>query len=145
MTFNNITSANSTAILTVDELYPSGIILEQFSMEQSVLLDEIVFTESRMGVDGKISSGYVPSIKTVHIHLEASSPSFPILSVVAEVMSQNKTVYACTLVVNIPSIGKVYTFSNGVLKAGKVFPDNKKTLEPVTFKFEFESVKSSTL
>ncbi len=145
MNFNNITSSNSTAILTVDELFPSGITLEQFSTDQSMIIDELVFTESRIGVDGKIASGFVPSIKSVNIYLEASSPSFPFLAQLGEVMSQNRTVYLCTLIVSIPSIKKVYTFSNGVLKSGKVFPDNKKTLEPVSFKFEFESFKSSEL
>ncbi len=145
MNFNNITSSNSTAILKVETLFPSGIILEQFSFDQSLLFDEINFTENRVGVDGKIASGFVPSLKAVSIFLEASSPSFPLLCQLGEVMNQNKSIYECTLVVNIPSIKKVYTFSNGVLKSGRMFPDNKKTLEPVNFKFEFESYKSSEL
>ncbi len=145
MTFNNITSSNSNAILTVEELFPAGIILEQFSMDQSILLEEVTFTESRMGVDGKMASGYVPSIKTITIHLEASSPSYPLLSKVGEVMSQNRSIYPCTLVITVPSINKVYTFFNGVMKSGKIFPDNKKTLEPVSFKFEFEAFKTSEL
>ncbi len=145
MDFNTITSANSTAILQVESLFPSGIVLEQFSIDQSIIFDEVNFTENRIGVDGKMASGFVPSIKSVNVFLEASSPSFPLLCQLGEVMSQNKCVYACTLVVNIPSIKKVYTFSNGVLKSGRLFPDNKKTLEPVNFRFEFESFKSSEI
>lgn len=145
MTFNNITSSNAEAVLVVEDLYPAGIVLEQFSTDQSFALDDVTYTENRMGVDGKMVSGFVPSIKAVSLTLEASSPSFTSLAQVCEVMTQNKTVYPCTLVISIPSISKVYTYSNGVIKSGKIFPDNKKTLDPVTFKIEFESLKSSDI
>ncbi len=145
MSLNNISSANASAILTVESLYPSGIVLEQFSTDQSLEMQEVEYSQTRMGIDGKMASGFIPSIKSVTVHLEASSPSLIALSQLAEMMQQNRTTYACTLLVQIPSLSKMYTFTNGVLKSGKVFPDNKKVLEPVNFKFDFEAFTSSSL
>ncbi len=145
MSLNNITSANASAILTVDTLYPAGIVLEQFATDQGINFDEVSYSQSRMGVDGKMTSGFIPSIKSLVLLLEASSPSLTALSQLAQMMTQNRTTYNCTLIVTIPSLNKVFTYSNGVLESGKVVPDNKKVLEPVSFRFQFESFKSSQL
>ncbi len=145
MSLNNITSANASAILTVESLYPSGIVLEQFSIDQGIIMEDVQYSVSRMGIDGKMTSGFIPSIKSVNIVLEASSPSLVALTQLAEMMVQNKTTYACNLMVEIPALSKSFNFSNGVLESGKIFPENKKVLEPVNFRFQFESFTTSSL
>ncbi len=145
MSLNNITSANASAILIVETLYPAGIVLEQFATDQSMNFDEVSYSQSRIGVDGKMVSAFMPSMKGLTITLEASSPSLVGLSQLAQMMTQNRQLYACTLVVQIPSLNKVFTYSNGVLESGKLVPDTKKVLEPVSFKFQFEDFKSSQL
>ena len=131
----NITSANATAIMVIDTLFPVGFALEAFSTDQSIAMGEDTVTETRMGVDGKMAAGFVPSIKTVTISFEEFSPSVAYLE-----MQANKKIYDVTLVVTVPSVNRVFTFTGGVLKTGKPFADHKKVLDPVNWGFDFEKM-----
>lgn len=134
----DITSANAELILTVEQIFPAGIILQMFGTDQAVNMDAIDISETRKGVDGKMVAGYVPVIYPVTITLEAASSSHSDLAIVWEAMAANKTIYACTLVATLPSIAQVYTWSMGVLKNGAPFPSAKKTLQPTTWQFDFQ-------
>lgn len=137
---NNITSANATAYMVVKDLYPTGFELNNFSTDQAVDQGEDTIAETRMGVDGNMAAGYIPSIKTVTIQFEAASPSVPYLNNVYLAAQKNRRTYEITLVVKVPAVGKTYTYSGGVLKTGKVLPSLKKTLDPVSYGFDFEKM-----
>ena len=134
----NITSANAVAILTIDTLYPQGVRLQQFSTDQAIVQAEETIAETRMGVDGNMVAGYTPSIKAVTIQLEPSSPSIVALDTLYRAMKTNKRTYECTLVITLPSLDKILTYSFGVLKTAKPLPDLKKVLDPISYGFDFE-------
>lgn len=133
----DITSANATLVLTVDSLFPAGITLEQFATDQSFSQDELTIAEDRMGVDGNLVAGWVPSIKAVTIMLEASSPSYIALAMYYRACEQKRGFYRCGLVATVPSIGKTFIWSQGLLKSGTPVPAGKKVLDPTTWKFDF--------
>lgn len=133
----DITSANATLVLTVDLLFPAGIRLEQFATDQSYSMDELTIAEDRMGVDGNLVAGWVPSIKPVTIMLEASSPSYFSLAQLYRACEARRGFYRCGLVASVPSIGKTFIWSQGVLKSGTPVPAGKKVLDPTTWKFDF--------
>ena len=137
---NNITSANATAYMVVKDLYPTGFALNNFSTDQAVDQSEDTIAETRMGVDGYMAAGYVPSIKAVTIKFEASSPSVQYLNNLYLASQKNRRTYEVTLVVKVPSVNKTYTYSGGVLKSGKLLPGLKKVLDPVSYGFDFEKV-----
>lgn len=143
--YGNITSANATAILVVETLFPNGIELQQYSTDQAVSMDNITMAVTRMGVDGKMAAGYVPTIYPITIMLEASSPSTEYLWQVSASMQKAKDLYECTLTVRIPSISKSYVWSGGVLKTGNLFPNNKQVLEPTTWQFDFAEMTVSAI
>lgn len=145
MAFGNITSANSAAILTVKELFPAGIVLQQFATDQAITQDEVTFAETRMGVDAFMAAGFVPSIKPVNITFEPFSSALESIDQLVRATEQQRTCFECELVVRLPSIGKQYTWSGGVMKKGKSLPDLKKVLDPVSFTFDFEKLDISTL
>lgn len=137
---NNITSANAIAYMVVKDLYPTGFALNNFSTDQAVDQSEDTIAETRMGVDGYMAAGYVPSIKAVTIQFEASSPSVQYLNNLYLASQKNRRTYEVTLVVKVPSVNKTYTYSGGVLKTGKLLPGLKKVLDPVSYGFDFEKV-----
>lgn len=141
----DITSANAEAVLTVEEIYPSGIILQMFGTDQSLSMDAIDIAETRKGVDGMLVGGYVPVIYPVTITLEASSPSASALSTVWQAMSTNRKVYACNLVCTVPSIGVVFTWSVGIMRNGAPFPTMQKVLAPTTWLFDFQDFERSSI
>lgn len=136
----NITSANATVVLRVDTVAPAGIVLEQFSTDQSISQGEVTVTEDRLGVDGNLAAGWVPSLKTVTISIEASSPSYTSLASILRAMEANRTIYECTLIATMPSIRKIYTWGKGVLKTTSAVANAKKVLDPTTWTFDFAAL-----
>ncbi len=137
----DITSANASLVLTVAEIFPAGIVLEQFGTDQAYSMDAIDIAETRKGVDGKMVAGYVPSIYPVTITLEASSPSRFSLSTVWQAMAANKRIYACNLICSLPSVGERIMWSVGVLQNGTVVPSAQKVLTPTTWVFHFQDLE----
>lgn len=139
----DISNANSSAVLTVSDLFPSGITLEMFSTDQAIDQGTPGLTETRMGIDGHMVAAYVPTIHTVAVKLEAASPSFDALATVWTAMNKRKKVYECTLVCSVPSLGRTFTWSRGVMKSGTPFPSLGKSLGVTTWTFDFESFNPS--
>lgn len=133
----DITSSNAAAILTVLEIFPAGITLEMFGTDQSVSMDSIDVTETRKGVDGHLVAGYTPVIHQVNMTLEAASPSYRELALLYEAMVRNQKPYQCNLVVTVPSIKVVLTWSEGYLKSGTPAPPLQKVLAPTNWVFHF--------
>lgn len=141
----DITSANATAVLTVETLFPAGIQLQQFGTDQAISQATFDLTETRMGVDGKMVAGYIPGIKEMTVTLEANSPSFDSLCQIYEAYTTNKTIYECTLVCTVPSIGKVFTWRRGVMKTPAPFPALEQVLGQTAWVFHFESMERASL
>lgn len=139
----DIGSANATAVLTVDDLFPSGITLDTFGSDQSITQDTITIAETRMSLDGKLLAGVVPSIYPVTITLEAPAQATKSLTTLWNACLTTFGIYNCSLVFTVPSIKRVFTWSNGVLVSGTPSPAAKKTLDPTTWLFHFESFEIS--
>lgn len=137
----NITAANATVIMVVEGLFPQGVKLEQFSTDAMVNQADETFAETRMGVDCQMVAGYVDQIKTVTVTLEPSSPSITYFDTLARASRSGQKCYWVTLLVNLPALGKTITYSNGVLKTGKILPDVQRVLAPIAYSFDFETVK----
>lgn len=140
MSVGDITSANATVILQVKTLFPAGFELEQFSTDQSYSQGEITVAEDRMGVDGQLVAGWIPNIKTVTISLEASSPSYTYMATLYRACEKKRGFYTCTLIATVPSIGKTFTWTDGVLKSGTPVPAGKKVLDPTAWAFDFATL-----
>ena len=134
----DITSANAEAILTIEQIYPAGIVLQMFGTDQALSMEAIDVAETRKGVDGKLVGGYVPVIYPVTVTLEAASPSHVALATVWQASATNRRIYACNLVCTVPSINTVFTWSVGILKNGAPFPSMQKVLAPTTWQFDFQ-------
>ena len=137
----DITAANASAVMTVEDLYPNGIKLERFSTDAAIVADSQQVAETRMGVDGKMAAGVTPNIYPVTVTLEANSPTATSFSTIYEEMNANKRLYVCNLTIKIPSIGRTYQFSNGVLQTANPMPALNKVLAPTTWVFHFESME----
>ncbi len=141
----DITSANAELVLTVEDIFPSGIVLQMFGTDQAINMDAVDIAETRMGVDGKLVAGYTPVIYPVTVTLEAASPSRFNLSTLWEAMAANKRVYSCGLICTLPSVGERLTWSRGVLKNGVVVPPLQKVLGPTTWLLHFEKLERAKI
>lgn len=140
MALFDITSANATAVLTVEDLYPNGIVLQMFGADTGIALDTQDIVEARVGVDGYMVAGQTPNLYTVTVTLEAASPSYQPLSIVWNAMQTRRTIYDCKLVCDVPSLKRVFTLSTGVLQSGVIFPNIERTLSATTWVFVFQNL-----
>lgn len=139
---HDITSANAAAILTVSELYPGGIQLEQFAANTAIGIDSTQVAETRMGVDGHLAAGVIPNIFQVTINLEANSRSRKALANVFKAMRENYRPYTCNLVIQMTSTGETYNFRGGVLQTAQSMPGLETVLAPTSWVFHFESMEA---
>ena len=139
----DITSANATVALSVGGLF--SVNLENFSADSSFTSDTVQAAETRMGVDGHMAAGFTPAIKTITINLEAGSPSTEYMQLLRQVQEVNMKPYKVNMVISIPSIGKRYTFSEGVLQSYKDLPDGQNVLSPTQWVFHFEGMSAEGL
>ena len=143
MSLGNITSANAVIVMTVEDLFPAGVRLEQFATDQALDGDDHEYAQARMGVDGQLGAGYVPNPWNVTVMLEASSPSLKVMQAVAQAMRTNRRTYEISFTVTIPSLKQVHTYRDGVLQSGKDLPAIKKTLDPTSWRFVFGKFNQS--
>lgn len=142
MSFDNtITSANSTGSLSVPGVFPAAVSMEGYSADASVALDAFDMAEERMGVDGHLAAGYVPTPKPVKLTFEANSPTLSAMTTWSSTQMLRKSLFAGEMVFNIPSIGKRYTFVKGYFKTTSFMPAGKKVLDPVECSVVFERVE----
>ena len=139
----DITSANATVAVSVGGLF--SVTLENFSADSSFTSDTVQAAETRMGVDGHMAAGFTPAIKTITINLEAGSPSTEYMQLLRQVQEVNMKPYKVQMVISIPSIGKRYTFSEGVLQSYKDLPDGQNVLSPTQWVFHFEGMSAEGL
>ena len=137
----DVTSANAQLILTVEDLYPSGVALEMFGTDAALSSGNVDFTETRKGVDGRMVAGVVKNVYPVTITLEAASPSLDVLYTLRDAMQANNKPYKVGLTVYYPATGYMRTYTRGVLKSGPTTPTAQRTLQPTTWNFDFEDCK----
>lgn len=143
LALGSITSANSTCILVVNTVFPAGIALQMFSVDNGINMEEIQVADTRMSVDGHMVAGYIPSIKTVQIGLEPASPSYEALCQLYRLTENKRGFYECSMVLTIPDLngGQVFTWSKGVLVSGTILPPVQQLLQPTTWTFRFNYFK----
>lgn len=140
----DITDANAKLTMTVETIYMTGFKIEHFSSDTAWAAEDAVLAEARMGVDGHLAAGYTPTPRLVNIQLEANSPTYEKFKNIAETMQLSQAVLECNLTVSIPSIGKEYRLTKGVLTQGKPLPNGERILGPTNWQFTFEKLTSGS-
>lgn len=140
---NDITSANIELIFSAEEICPNGVSVQQFSADQMYSAEDEQVAETRMGVDGFMAAGFTPSIKTLTLSLEASSPLYETFKNLKMAQDRNRKPYNCTIVARVPSIGQVFTWSEGVLHNTTWVPNASRVLDPTQWTFHFERLDVS--
>jgi len=141
----SITSANSVFMVAVKDLFPVPIKLQGYSTDDAFMADAVVVTETLMGVDGKLSAGYVPNPTVITVTFQADSNSIALFEAVVQAMQAARDTYELSATIVIPGVSRAYACVTGFLTEYKPLPDAKKLLQPVTYKITFESVTVSAI
>lgn len=141
---STITSANSSLVLTVRALglFPAGpFAVQGYASDDAFATDAVDSAEARMGVDGRMSAGYLPRMTKMTITLQADSPSIPLFETWTGAQDVVKEVFFADGILTLKSTGHTYALVKGALTRITPIPTAKKVLEPVTYEITWELVQ----
>ena len=136
----SITGANAVIMLTAVPLFAIPQQLQGFAADDVFDTDAIESAETVMGVDGRLSAGFVFVSIRQSYRLQADSPSINFFDVLWGAQQQIRETYRINGVVLLTAVGKKWTMNNGVLTGYKPIPDTKKLLQPQPFTITWESI-----
>ena len=142
---DTITSANSSGTLSVPGVFPAPITLEGFSTDASVSLEPFKPSEPRMGVDGHLAGGFIPTPKIVKIMLEANSPTRQAMADWTIAQEVARETFVGDMVFTLPSIKRRFTYVRGFLTNTTPMPAGKKVLDPGEFEITFERIEEEPI
>jgi hypothetical protein len=132
----NITAANSSmnAASVLGE-----IVFEGYSADNAFSSENVTGVETKIGVDGIMSAGYVPTIKTHNVTLEASSSTIPILMNLAQLCEATKMPQIMAFSIEIPAVSLRFLFTASLTSWPPILSATRM-LEPAQFGFQYSDV-----
>lgn len=145
MANTTITSANSILTMVVPGLFPVPVSIQGYSTDDAFMLDALDLAETVMGVDGKMSAGYVPKEVKLTVTLQADSESKEFFAILTQAVKTAREIFYMSATLSLPSTGEAFTFTRGILTSVEQAPAAKKMLQPQKFVITWESVNRAIL
>lgn len=134
------TSANGILLLSVQGLFPNPIRIQGFGPDDMIATDSIENIERSMGADGRLSAGFTPVIVPMTITLQADSMSIDFFEQVMSAQEAAQEAYIFDGTYVLPSNGKKYQLTRGVLASWPRFPSARRVLQPRAARIDWERV-----
>ena len=131
----NITTANSEVSFSTVLGLEQG---EGYSADNIFTSEQGDRVETRIGVDGKVSAGYTPTIRSITFNFEASSRNATYFRNLGALMDSSLTPMPIVVTISNPAqaIRRVIT---GTIKNIKDLPDYGKVVEAWTAQIDYGS------
>lgn len=140
MNNRTLTAANSNLLISVASIFPLPIKIQGFSADDITDMDSVTSKETSMGIDGRLSAGFVPAPITQNITLQADSPSIDFFEDWFTYERQSRDAYVATGQLILPATGKTYAMTRGFLTNYAPIPAARRTLQPRRFTIIWENV-----
>jgi len=142
---SSLTSSNSIILLTIAGVYDDAQPLQGFTADDIFDVADINPAEVVMGLDGKLSAGYVPQPTVQTITLQADSPSMRIFDDWYRAQKASRDIFFASATVTLTSVGTTHNCVRGVLTGYKPAPDAKKILSPRKFQITWQDFDPSPI
>lgn len=103
---NTITAANSVVLFKAEGYFDQAIQLQGFQADNAFSFGDATIGETRMGVDGKQSGGWVSHEVLFNVFLEANSASREQMENFRGWCNARKETTLCTFDITFPSTGR---------------------------------------
>lgn len=141
----DITSSNSVLTIGVLGLFSTPQQLQGFAQDDAYSMPAVETSENMIGVDGIKSSGFLPTLKTMEITLQADSPSIPFFEAWFNAQESGMSQLPAFGTLDQPSVGLSYTLTNGTLKDYMPIAGAKKVLQPRKFSIIWQGASGAPL
>ena len=101
---NTITSANSVILFRCKGIYDNWVRLSGYQVDTAASFGDVTVGETRMGVDGKQSGGFVPHETPFTLNLEANSESLNVMETVYNDFINYMETRVCEFQITYPSV-----------------------------------------
>jgi hypothetical protein len=136
----DITSANAAFLISVPGILPVPQQLQQFAVDDIFDTNDVVSTETQLGVDGGFAGGMVYAAKEMNIALLASSSSISFFDAWYAAQQSNLAAYPAFGSITFTGIGLTYGLVTGFLTMYKPMADAKRVLQPRKFRITWASI-----
>jgi hypothetical protein len=140
-----LTAANSVILLAVTGLFPVPQRMQGFSADNVFDTEQVEGAEVSMGVDGRLSGGWVPKEIKQNITLQADSDSIRFFEDWYNAQQTARELYYAVGSIYLPSLERKYACKKGILTSHNVTPSAQKIMQPRKFMITWESVTSGGL
>lgn len=138
-----LTGATATIVFTIPSLFPAPFQLQGFATDDVFDTDAIESAETQMGVDGKLSGGFVYNAVKQNYALQADSDSVVFFDQWWLTMQANQDTLTANANVALPALGTRYQMTKGFLTRYPALPTTKKLIGPRRFEITWERVRPS--
>lgn len=140
-----LTTANSVFTLLAPAVFPAPQIIEGFATEDAFSVAQFESARAVMGVDAKMSAGFIPAVKELDVVLQADSISRRVFEQLLGVMERTREVIFLDAVIAMPGQGEIWNFTRGVITKAPKLPGAKKNAEPTTWQITWEDIQPMAL
>lgn len=140
-----LTSANSTLMLGVANLFNAPIQIQGFATDDAFAATDVDTAETMMGVDGKLSAGFTPYPTVIEISLQADSASNSFFDAIISAESIAREKYQLNGSIEIPSLGLIFALTTGYLGKVSKMSAAKKVMQPRKFEITFEKCQPAPI
>jgi len=138
-----LTAADAILMLQVAPVWPVFTRIKGFAADDITNIDAVDTAETVMGVDGRLSAGYVPAPLRQTITLQADSQSNDYFEEWYRYERQNRQKLVASGQIVFRGTQRTYICTRGFLRNYTPIPAARRILQPRTFTIEWESVTSA--
>ena len=125
----SITSANAKFSLVIPGVFSSGVLLQNFAVDDMFDADPTELTEQRIGADGFFVGGYVFNLTNMPIIFQGNSSSVLIFQAWKQAQDSQRDIIVADGSIIMPAIGFKASLKDGLIKSMPAFPPHKKVVE----------------
>lgn len=141
----DITSANAIITIAVSSIFSTPVQLQGFSADNIYDLPEQEIIQTSMGVDGRLSGGFIFNPTDQTFMLQPDSPSIRFFERWAATMTTQKAPYVAQGRTKLLSVNRSYVMNKGFLVSLPKAPAAGRVLQPRRFMIRWESVVSNAI
>lgn len=141
----SISGVNAVVMISVVGLFPIPQQLQGFATDDVFDTDALESAEVLMGVDGRLSAGFVNVPVKQNYTLQADSPSNFFFDTWWAAQQQVADLYIANGVVLLSAVGTKWTMTRGFLTSFPPIPVVKKLLQPRKFGITWERISPAVV
>lgn len=144
MAKESITSANASFNLTIPGVFSSGVLLQNFSVDDMFDGDPQELTEDRVGADGFTALGYIFQRGKMRLNFQANSESIQVFFLWKAAQDSVRDAIAGAASIVSPALGLDVDLTTVSIKSMPVLPPHKKVAETFSVEIGFDPTWQTT-